>query len=65
VNNRNERRFWPCRDGEVKRKGEGEEMVGRRAPSPPHGLVRARSSRKDNMRLGSLGGLEPSKPSKL
>jgi hypothetical protein len=25
VNSGDERRFWPCRDGEVKEKGEGEE----------------------------------------
>jgi hypothetical protein len=48
VNNRDERMFWPCRGGEVKRLGRAA------APRPPQGLVRVRSSRKDDMSLGSL-----------
>jgi hypothetical protein len=50
----------------VKKESEGEELVGRRAPSPPEELVRVPSWRNDDMSLGSLGwlgGLEPSKPS--
>jgi hypothetical protein len=50
-----ERRFWPCRDGEVKGKGEGEERIVRVPSSSP---------REDDMCLESLGSLEPSKPSK-
>jgi hypothetical protein len=46
----------------VKREGEGDELVGRASPRPPHGLVQVPSSRNDDM---SLESLEPSKPSKL
>jgi hypothetical protein len=63
VNNGDERMFWPCRGGEVKREGESRAA----APRPPHGLVGVPSSRNGDMSLeslGCLGSLEPSKPSK-